>query len=646
MVLPSIRITPILCVALFASAMLSACSDDSAVSTGPDDPFKGRSCFDFTDYLHTASLTETPGWALAVAIEDDVVYVADGNNGLQIIDCRNEAAPVLRGAIGTSDPAQDVDAADGIACVTLGTGGVAVIDAGDLDRPVIVGRVTTPGGARGVTVVDTVVYVADDVVGLVLISIARPDAPYTLGVDNSPGRAVDVDVAAAFAYVADEQNGCRVVNVRNPSDPWLVNTVSLPFGGRGVDVSGNLAFVAAGGGGLQIIDISTPGGEKVVGSVAARGVAENVAVDATGRVAFVAKGRNGVDVVDVADPNAPEIVNLLATSEDAIGIAAGGGIAVVGESAAGVRTVNSLAPQPPPVTARLPGSVAGEVNCVASGPGKAYGAGSTIGLFVVEPGRPDLQPLGTLALSYDAVALMAPGDTVYVAPESGGIEMVDVSDPTRPASAGWVPYQGGVASLDWRSGVLYFAGGRTFGTWIPGDGGVNTVDLVSSTASAVAVDGDYAFVGKTTNSMQAVNIEVPDRPISIFPLGTAGSSRDMVAADGYLFIVTAASSLPNSSNGLEVYDVRNPLTAGPVAFVNFSTRPYRAALAKNLLYVAAGNGGTVVIDVSDPANPLRIGSAPSQSVSMGAAVAGGTVFVADGVNGVFTVPAQGCVPSP
>jgi hypothetical protein len=283
---------------------------------------------------------------------------------------------------------------------------------------------------------------------------------------------------------------------------------------------------------------------------------------------------------------------------------------------------------------------------MASRLGRAYGTGPVLGLIVVEPSDFLLQPLGTLALSYEAADLVVPGDTVYIASDIGGIEMVNVSDPAAPASEGWVPYQGRVVSLDWESGVLYFAGGRTFGTWIEGDDDVNTADLRASTASSVAVEGDYAYVGRSTNSMQAVNIEIPERPVSIFILPTAGASVDILAREGYLFVVTSASTLPNSNSGVEVYDVRNPLNAESVAFVNLSTKPYSAALAENVLYVAGGDGGTAVIDVSDPLDPLRIGSVPSQDVSTGIAVAGGSVFVADGANGLFTVPVQGCVPSP
>jgi hypothetical protein len=639
-------VAPILVPALVATVVIQACSDGGPVDSSRGRTFKEMSCFDFSDYLHTVSLVETPGWASAVVMDGPLAYIADGNNGLEIVDFDDPSVPLLRGGVRASEPVVDVAATPGIACLSLGTGGVAVVDVGDPDRPVIVGRVDTPGSAQGIAMSDTIAYVADDVVGVMLIGIAKPDAPLTLGVDNTPGKAVDVAVSGPFAYVADLQNGLRVVNVDNPSTPWWVNTIALPFGGSGVDVAGDLVFVAGGAGGLQIVDVSTPGAEAVVGSLATRGVASQVAIDSGDDVAFVAQGRHGVVVVDVSDPADPKVVNVIATSAAAAGVATDGGFTLVAEGFGGLRAVITATPQAPPVTARLSAQESGAVSRVVAGPGVAYGAGPAIGLLVVEAGESALQPLGSLTLPYEAADLAVVGDSVFVASEDGGIEMVDVGDPAAPRPAGWAPYSGSVVSLEGLDGFLYFTGGQRFGTWRPGDEEATTIDLLSAATSAMAVEGAYAYVGDRANSIHGVNIEVPERPIKLFVKQTMGACEDMVARDGYLFIATSAGAYPGSENGVEVYDIHSPLQAVPVSFVRLSGRPYRAALANDAVYVADGVVGLVVIDVSDPANPLRVGSVPSGDASTGAAVVRDVVFVADGTDGLFALPAHGCLPSP
>jgi len=631
------RFSALLAMALTLSAMLSACSDDTSVGTGPPDPFNERSCFEFTDYLHTVSLVETPGWALAVDIADGLAYVADANNGLQIVDYRIPSAPIFRGRVGASQPALDVVAVDDIVCLSLGADGVAVVDVGDPDRPIIVGRVGTPGSTAGITLRGTIAYVADDVAGLMLIDVGDPEAPNTVGVDNTPGLAVDVAVSGAFAYVADRRRGLKVVNVNNPADPWWVNNVPLSSGGRGVDVADGFAFVAAGLGGLLIVDVSTPGAEAVVGSLATGGPANYVAVEPGTEVAFVAQGWSGVEVVDVSDPYAPEVLNILTNAAEALGVSTERGVTVIARRGDGLQALNTASPLPPPVTATMPD----RVSHVVARSGMVFGAGPGIGLFGVEMGDSILRTSGTLALPYEVVDLFISGDTAFVASENGGIEMVDVTDPTDFYPAGWVPYQGGVVSIDAVGRILCFVGGRVFGTWVWGDQDVTTLDI-SSTTTTVEAEGEYAYVGSRTGGLFTIYIGTPNRPLQVSVTQIDGGAEDIVAADGRLFILTSG----RTSNGVGVYDLPMPNQPVRAGFVNLLDKPQRAALSETYLYVAVGGAGMVVIDVSDPSNPLRIGTVPSGDASMAVAVAGGSVFVADRAGGMFTVRAQECAPSP
>jgi hypothetical protein len=630
--------------ALVASSLLPACSDDRSVGTGGDDTFKERSCFDFTDYLHTLSVVPTSGWAVAVDVEDGMAYLAEAPQGFKVVDLADPGSPAFRGSLGALQPGQDVVVKDGFAYVTLGADGVAVVDVGDPDRPVVVGRAGTPGNALGVTVVDTIAYVADDVVGLMLLGVGSPDTPQKLGVDNSPGRAVDVAVSGALAYVADEVNGLRVVNVNNPEDPWLLNTVALPAGGEGVAVAGYHAFVAAGAEGLQVVDISVPGEESVVGSVETRAGALGVELDAGGGTAFVACGQGGTEIFDVTQPNAPTGINAVATSGEALDVSVDGGLLVVAEGAAGLRTGRSVTARPPPKTAQGLDTGEGPVATVAARPGMVLGTGAVVGLFTIDPWIGELQPSGSVSLAYEAVDLAVRGDTAYVAADGGGIEMIDVTDAAAPASAGWVPFQGDVASLDVSGDVLYFVSGQQFGTWIPGDADVTTIQLQLATTTTVTVAGDYAYAGERANEIYSVYVSDPKQPLLISTSRVDGTVECIVAHDKNLFLLTSGNNKPNTADGLGIYDLRFPNMPLSIGFVDLASRPLRAALSGDFLYVVLGFAGLQVFDVSDPVNPLRVGSVPSEDESTGVVVLNGAVFVADGAGGLFTLPVQGCVP--
>jgi hypothetical protein len=278
---------------------------------------------------------------------------------------------------------------------------------------------------------------------------------------------------------------------------------------------------------------------------------------------------------------------------------------------------------------------------VDDGAGFVFGTGSAIGLFAVDPRDTGMQPTGSLTLSYEAVDLAIQGDTAYVAAGPGGIEIVDVTDPANPASAGWVPFQEDVVSLEAVDDVLYFVGGRLFGTWTPGDAEATTIGLQLATTTALTVAGDYAYAGERANSIYVVYVPDPKKPLLISTTLVNGTVEHIIARGEHLFLLTSSSS---NANGLEVYQLPTPINPVPFGSLNLSARPFRAALSGDYLYVAVGFAGLEVIDVSDPASPVRIGSVPSEGASVGTVVSGGLVFVADGAGGLFSLPAQSCVP--
>jgi hypothetical protein len=59
------------------------------------------------------------------------------------------------------------------------------------------------------------------------------------------------------------------------------------------------------------------------------------------------------------------------------------------------------------------------------------------------------------------------------------------------------------------------------------------------------------------------------------------------------------------------------------------------AVAGNLAYVAAGDAGLWVIDVSDPTAPREVGACDTPGEGLGVAVAGNMAYVADGWGGLM-----------
>ena len=61
------------------------------------------------------------------------------------------------------------------------------------------------------------------------------------------------------------------------------------------------------------------------------------------------------------------------------------------------------------------------------------------------------------------------------------------------------------------------------------------------------------------------------------------------------------------------------------------------AVGSSLAYVADGNGGLWIIDVSDPANPVRRGGYDTPDNTMYMTVAGSLAYVAAGHDGLWII---------
>lgn len=89
-------------------------------------------------------------WSLAV--HDNFVFVADGEDGIKIIRIDNPLSPQLRGSAPTSGAAQDIQYRDGELFVAVGTAGVDVFDVSSPANPTLLANYETSGFTSRVAV--------------------------------------------------------------------------------------------------------------------------------------------------------------------------------------------------------------------------------------------------------------------------------------------------------------------------------------------------------------------------------------------------------------------------------------------------------------------------------------------------------------
>jgi hypothetical protein len=239
-------------------------------------------------------------FAESVSVQDHFAYVADGPNGVRILD----VAPVLARATGAV--------------------------------PAEVGAYRPGGLVRRVVPAGKYLYVAAGDRGVLILDVSTPSAPVPVSSVRSTD-AVDIALHGNWAFVADGAGGIKILDVTDPANP-----VALPAGIRGsvrrLALTGNL-LVAAGDTGVSIIDVSDPSSPKMQGRYETN-TAQAVAAD--GGYAYVAEGYRGLTVLDLSRPARPVMVSSC-DNVFAVGVAIKGDFAVVVDSV-GMRVIRILIP--------------------------------------------------------------------------------------------------------------------------------------------------------------------------------------------------------------------------------------------------------------------------------------------------------------
>jgi hypothetical protein len=113
-------------------------------------------------------ICDTPSNARGVFILDNTCYVADGRNGLILIDVSNPYQPSTVSTLNLSGYANRLYVKDSLAYIACQDAGLAIVNIKNQTQPVLVDMVKI-SYAKGVIVANPYIYVADRDLGLVII---------------------------------------------------------------------------------------------------------------------------------------------------------------------------------------------------------------------------------------------------------------------------------------------------------------------------------------------------------------------------------------------------------------------------------------------------------------------------------------------
>jgi hypothetical protein len=148
------------------------------------------------------------------------------------------------------------------------------------------------------------------------------------------------------------------------------------------------------------------------------------------------------------------------------------------------------------------------------------------------------------------------------------------------------------------------------------------------------VKGNFAYMGTHGTEVLVFDVTNPASPIRVSAINTGNNGSRSVVSGGFAYVAAG-------TEGLKTFDVRTPSNIRKVSTLALGGRAERIAVAGAHVYVyseyvIAGRsaGGLRVIDVTDPAQPRRVGDLaltdnnPFEVYVSDMDVAGGYVYVA------------------
>lgn len=594
-----------------------------------------------------------------IAFSDDIqqifpsgnlVYVANGGGGVQVVDTSNHAALSVVAHMDTTSAATDVQVVGDLAYVgTKGAeGGLQVWNVQSPSTPWFMGEISsaTLATASALDVVGNRAYVtASFGGGLHVLDVSRPYTPTLLGATTEVGTARDVQVVENVAYVAADSNGLYTLDVQSTITPTVLARSKLPGNATMVQVVGEIAYVAADMGGVHILNVSNPNRPRLLSTCTVEGGAASVDVGPAGR-AYVAAQGGGMHHLQVSDPTSPTLQSSYPTLHGVENITVRHGVAFVSAGRYGLSLLGMSADD---ISTTLITSTRVITTTSPITPTEIITTTEIVTSTVVMTTHVTMSPtlLGSIEMTGTVVAAHPAGGHIYVATGHSGMDILSYP-PYTPTLAlsptthipitrtGHYATPSVVSDLQVVGSLAYLAVGQS---------GVEIVDVsrprsptfvaryvTPDSALALQVAHDMAYVADTTG-LHLIDVSDPYSPTLVGSILLSDDSyvQDLALSGSHVYLADAGVD-----GKVQIVDVSDP--AHPVSLSDFwIERPGTAlgvAFSDGYLYIAAGIAGIQVVDVSDPLRPSLQARHDTPGTAHHLAVVGEMVYVADYSSGV------------
>jgi hypothetical protein len=221
--------------------------------------------------------------------------------------------------------AQDIVKKNDLLYIAQGEGGLVIIDVKDPKNPETLSTITegVRGHSKKIAIHDSVVYLAAGNYGITVVNVADSTQPKVTVSNLNMKPAKNVYTFGEYLYAAISERGVKIANISYPPQPDIRSGMHTSGYAQAVVMSDDTSYIFAACGevGMSVFDMSDFqngfGVYPLIGSVSIPGYAEAISILYDKKIAFLACGTAGLQIIDYSDFSSIKIIG----SYDACGYA-------------------------------------------------------------------------------------------------------------------------------------------------------------------------------------------------------------------------------------------------------------------------------------------------------------------------------------
>ena len=486
----------------------------------------------------------TPGLAQAITIDDDIVYVADGSSGVQMISINPPTNARMVKSLGGFHDARDVHFADEKLYALDTLRGLLIFNKQDLeknDKPLPRQSFRTDGTPFKVSTNDEgKIYISDNARGLYILT---PDDLGGFTISNTvPLLIPDFHVLGRFVLAAS--GDLQVVSIANVFDTNLISRANTPGNISALNFFQGLLYLTDRQSGLVVVNVDDTETPHVISSHPTIGNAEGIALRYSAEdkktYAHISDGIGGLQTIDVTQPERPIWENHYIAKGNAFALD------VMDD---------------------------GENTTIAI-------ANGTGGLKIVEMGDPFngkiVHDIRSIPGQQRALCVKILDQYAYVGSDEG----LTVINIVSGEILRHLPTQQPVWDLELIQNNAYLCAKSLIvvDITIPQQSRIIAQRIIPGTAYRITNDETHAYIAALEEGVQVFDITDPNQPRHISSFPTEGSASNLVIDRNHLFVL-------DNRNGVLQIDTQNPDQLTLTDEFNDTQLPIAAAVIEENLYL-------------------------------------------------------------